>query len=89
MAQEAHLPDVYKRQVLQKQASGSGYEVKPVTQVAYVPTISIGRAPSGGGTPYEPINLLQNKWTETFLGTETDKEYQLSFKDLDLSLIHI
>lgn len=73
--------------VLQKQASGSGYEVKPVTQVAYVPTISIGRAPSGGGTPYEPINLLQNKWTETFLGTETDKEYQLSFKDLDAAAV--
>ena len=37
--------------VLQAQGSGNGYEVKPVAQVAYVPTISISRAPSGGGTP--------------------------------------
>lgn len=61
-------------------ASGS---VQPVSNNAYIPTIIIGRSPNGGGTPYESINLLQNKWIEQFLSDGVSTEYQLTTTDLD------
>lgn len=58
------------------------WSVKKVSDNAYIPTVIIGREPSGGGTAYEPVNMLSDKWTDSFLGTESDTEYQLSFGDL-------
>lgn len=68
-------------------AGGSGEEaetwsVKKVSENAYIPTVIIGREPNGGGMAYEPVNMLSDKWTDSFLGTESDTEYQLSFGDL-------
>ena len=57
--------------------------VKPVSENSYIPTVIIGRSPNGGGTPYESINLLQNKWIEQFLSDGTSTEYQLTASDLD------
>jgi len=57
--------------------------VKAVEDIAYIPNIIISRSPTGGGTTLEPINLLSKKWKESFLGTETDRVYQLTAKDLD------
>lgn len=59
------------------------YKVKEVTEVAYVPTIIISRNPEGGGTTLEPINLIQNKWTESFLGKAGITVYQLTADNID------
>lgn len=39
--------------------------------------------PGGGGVQYEPLNLLQPKFTERFAGTEADTVYCMSFSGLD------
>ena len=60
-----------------------GQSVKPVSEVATVPSIIISRNPTGGGTTLKPLNLLSKRWTEEFLGTATDTVYQLTTTDLD------
>lgn len=59
------------------------YECVPAESIAYIPIIFISKDPQGGGTPYEPINLLQPKKTESFLGNATDKVYQLAATELN------
>lgn len=66
-----------------------GSTVQPASQGAYVPTVIISRDPTGGGTAYEPINLLQSKWKESFLGTADAVVYQLSFGDLDETAVQV
>lgn len=56
-------------------------ECRDVAEIAYVPTVVIARSPTGGGTPYEPINLLSEKQINSFLTTEA-KLYQLTATDL-------
>lgn len=60
-----------------------GTTVSEVEDIAYVPTILISRNPTGGGTVYEPINLIGKKRKESFLGNATDKVYQLSANSID------
>jgi hypothetical protein len=60
-----------------------GETVRPVSEVATVPTVIISKSPAGGGTPYRPFNLLSKRWTEQFLGTETDTVYKLYTDTLD------
>ena len=60
-----------------------GETVKNVAEDGYVPTILISRNPTGGGTVYEAVNLISGKRTESFLGNETDKTYQLSANKID------
>ena len=50
---------------------------KNVSEIAYVPTVVIARSPTGGGTPYENINLLGVKQKNSFLTTSATV-YQLS-----------
>lgn len=59
------------------------YQVKKVSEIAYVPTVIISRNPEGGGTALLPLNLLSRKWTDSFYGKENVKEYQLTAKNLD------
>lgn len=60
------------------------FEVKPVSEIAYVPTIAIAKSPTSlEFTAYESINLLSNKWTESFAGTADAEEYQLLYDELD------
>lgn len=59
------------------------HHVEPVENNAYTPTITISKNPSGGGTPYESLNLLQPGFTEAFLGTAGTVQYSLSFGGLD------
>lgn len=68
-----------------------GVTVEPVENKAFIPTTVIGRAPIGGGTPFEAVNLL-SKWrknsfyakhnpvlkTDTFGGDGTTKEFTLT-----------
>ena len=60
-----------------------GETVKNVADDGYIPTILISRNPTGGGTVYEAVNLISGKRTESFLGNETDKTYQLSANKID------
>lgn len=64
-----------------------GASVKPVSQIATVPKITIGKAPNGksGATSYLPVNLLSGKRTDSYRGTEETKAetvYYLSFNAL-------
>ena len=52
------------------------YDGTAVTRVdadAYIPTLTIARAPNGGGEEYENANLISPKYREQFLGTAEDK----------------
>lgn len=54
-----------------------------VSTIAYIPTTTIGRAPSGGGEPLQDVNLLQAKRKNTFLGDGTSTDYYLDSVDID------
>lgn len=64
-----------------------GETVKTAQSVARVPLITIAKAPAGGGTQYENLNLLQPKFEERFAGTESDTVYHLSFAGLDSTTV--
>ena len=51
--------------------------------VGYVPTTSIARKPSGGGTVYEDVNMLSAWRKNTFLADGTSTEYYLDAQDID------
>ena len=50
----------------------------------YVPTTSIARKPSGGGTIYNDVNLLSPYRINTFLGDGESCDFYLDAKDLDV-----
>lgn len=58
-----------------------GEEVKEV--IGYVPTTSISRKPSGGGTVHEDVNMLTGIRINTFLGDGESKEYCLDTQRID------
>ncbi len=60
-----------------------GETAKPAAEEAYVPQYVIGRQPGGGGTVYEPLNLIGTRWRESFLADGSATLYQLSFDGLD------
>lgn len=62
-----------------------GEEVHKIDEdgVGYVPTITIAKAPTGGGQQYEDLNLISDAFIEMFLGTANVKTYQLTFGDLN------
>ena len=51
--------------------------------VGYIPTTSIARKPSGGGTIYEDINMLSSWRKNTFVGDGESTVYYLDSKGLD------
>lgn len=60
-----------------------GEKVKKAQEDAYEPTVKIACAPNGAGEEYEGLNLLQSTYTQQYLTTAADKNYQLSFAPLD------
>lgn len=66
-----------------------GKVVKNITEIAYTPTILIGRTPKGGGTPLEGVNLLSKKRREKFAGDGSDKAFQLSSSEIDAATVKI
>ena len=73
-----------------------GQQVKPLSttlsngyyysDIAYVPTLTISKSPTGGGTDYEPLNLLQPAFIEQFVVTQDKASattFQMSFKNLN------
>lgn len=59
--------------------------IKAASEDAYIPTLTISKDPSGGGVPYEALNLIQPGFTEMFLGKANVVEYSLSFGELDFT----
>lgn len=51
--------------------------------VGYVPTTSIGRKPSGGGTVYEDVNMLTGIRINTFLADGESKDFYLDAQSID------
>ena len=60
-----------------------GTTVTRVEDSAYVPTTSIGRAPSGGGTFYEDVNLLTPQRINGFQGDGTSRDFYLDAVEID------
>lgn len=60
-----------------------GKTVKPVCDVAYVPTTSIHCKPSGERQSYESYNMLTGKRINTFVGDGTSKTYPLETTEID------
>lgn len=61
----------------------------PASGIGKIPTVTIGREPSGGGYPYEDRNLVQAGYEERFLGDGTSKAYQLSYFPLDSKAVTV
>lgn len=51
--------------------------------VGYIPTTSIGRSPSGGGTIYEEVNMLTGIRRNKFSADGTSTEYKLDSTNID------
>ncbi len=64
-----------------------GENIKLSSDVAKIPTVTIAKKPSGGGTSYEDLNLIQPGFTELFLGTASDTSYHLTFGGLDATTV--
>lgn len=66
-----------------------GQTVKSAEEEAYIPTTIIARAPAGGGTVYESVNLIQPKRRNFFLADGTSKEYQLDSTGIDSGAVEV
>jgi hypothetical protein len=60
----------------------NGTTAADVETGAYVPTTAISMAPTGGGEDHEPVNLLQPKRINSFLGTAGTTVYQLDAENI-------
>ena len=49
----------------------------------YIPTTTISRSPSGGGEPYQDVNVLQPKRRNSFVADGTSTEYYLDTTNID------
>lgn len=58
--------------------SFDGENITNIRENAYVPTIIIGRHPSGGGILYEPINMISDYRIERFTADGVSKEFYTS-----------
>ena len=60
------------------------YDGSTIKEVeGFVPTTSIGRKPSGGGTIYQDVNYLTGRRINTFLADGESKEFSLDAKSID------
>ena len=52
----------------------------------YIPTVTISKAPQGGGASYEPFNLLSSQFEESFYvsaADNTETTFYMSYNNLD------
>lgn len=60
------------------------YDGNVIAEVeGYIPTTSIARKPSGGGSTYEDVNLLSDYRINSFLADGESTEYVLDAKEID------
>lgn len=64
-----------------------GVTTVTVESVAYIPTLTLGRAPTGGGTVNENINLLTSYFIDSFTADGTAVAYTLSLANLDAAAV--
>ena len=72
--------------VVQETEAGEGtysYSVTNVSDYAFVPTTVIGAPATGGGVPFEPVNLLTGTRRNSMIGNAKDKTFQLDSGDLE------
>ena len=60
-----------------------GSTISSIENGSYIPTTSIARKPSGGGTVYEDVNMLSRYRKNTFVGDGESKDYYLDAQDID------
>lgn len=60
-----------------------GTTLSDVSSIAFVPTTTIGRSPSGGGEIYQDVNLLQVKRKNSFVGDGESTDYYLDATLID------
>ncbi|MBQ9958924.1 MAG: hypothetical protein IJP01_01080 [Oscillospiraceae bacterium] len=65
----------------------NGERVFPAADEAYVPTVTVSRSAEGGGSFYEPLNLLCSRFCDSFLADGSSTVYQLSYAGLDDSAV--
>lgn len=66
------------------------YDGSTIKEVeGYVPTTSIGRKPSGGGTIYEDVNMLTGRRKNTFVADTASVDFYLDAKDIDTDFVPI
>lgn len=58
-----------------------GVDIKEVE--GYIPTTSIGRKPSGGGTIYQDVNMLSDYRINTFVADGESKAYHLDAQNIN------
>lgn len=63
--------------------------LKKVEGEAFIPTTTIGRKPSGGGTMFQDVNLLQSKRMNSFTSDGTSKEYFLDATLIDDTAVEV
>lgn len=54
-----------------------------VLTIATIPTTSFNREPMGGGEDFNPVNILQSKRRNSFVGNGEDTEYYLDVETFD------
>lgn len=60
------------------------YDGETIGEVTgFIPTTSIGRAPKGGGTIYQDVNMLSDYRKNSFSGDGESKEYHLDTQSID------
>jgi hypothetical protein len=60
------------------------YDGQTIKEVeGYVPTTTIGRKPSGGGTTHEDVNLLTGRRKNSFLADGSSRVYYLDSQNID------
>ena len=57
--------------------------------IGYVPTTSIARKPSGGGTKHEDVNILSSRRINTFLADNASVDYYLDAFGIDEDFVPI
>lgn len=57
-------------------------KLSKVSDNAFIPTTTISRSPSGGGTMYQDVNLLQPKRINRFVADGTSKDYYLDTTEI-------
>lgn len=63
--------------------SGDSITVSFVSQHAFVPTTVIGAPATGGGTPFEAVNMLTGKRINSMIGDGTSTVFQLDSDNID------
>lgn len=65
-------------------------EVQPINEsTGYIPILTIAKSPKGGGTSFEPLNMLQPGFYEMFQGTANGILYDMSFGNLDSTPVKV